>query len=90
MPEQRVRIVAEATALLGTPYSFLDYLALALHRFKVRPKCIEGRVTDSGHLICSQLVDQVYLAAGIHLFADGRMSQDVTPGDIANVLIEAW
>ena len=88
--DQRVRIVAEAEALLGTPYSFLDYLALGLHRFKIRPKFIEKRVTDSGHMICSQLVDQCYLRAGIHLFSDGRLSQDVTPGDIANILIEDW
>lgn len=87
---QRLRIVTEATALLGTPYSFLDYVAIALHRFKIRPKFIEKRVTDSGHMICSQLVDQCYLRAGIHLFADGRLSQDVTPGDLANILIEDW
>ena len=89
-PDQRAQIVAAAESLIGTPYSFLDYLALALHRFKIRPKFIEKRVTDSGHMICSQLVDQCYLRAGIHLFEDGRLSQDVTPGDLANVLIEAW
>lgn len=88
--EQRDSIVAEANKLVGTPYSFLDYLALALHRFGVRPKFIEEYVRDSGHMICSQLVDEVYRRAGIHLFKDGRMSQDVTPGDIANVLIEEW
>ena len=88
--EQRELIVESAVLLLGTPYSFLDYLAIGLHRFKIRPKFIEKRVTDSGHMICSQLVDQCYLRAGIHLFEDGRLSQDVTPGDIANVLIEAW
>ena len=88
--EQRARIIIAAESLLGTPYSFLDYLAIGLHRFKIRPKFIEKRVTDSGHMICSQLVDQCYLRAGVHLFADGRLSQDVTPGDIANVLIEDW
>ena len=88
--EERTRIVMGATNLLGTPYSFLDYLALALHRFKIRPKFVERYITASRHMICSQLVDQVYLAAGIHLFSDGRLSQDVTPGDIANVLIEEW
>ena len=89
-PEERTRIVMAATNLLGTPYSFLDYFALALHRFRIRPKFVERYVTNSGHMICSQLVDQVYLRAGVHLFADGRLSQDVTPGDIANVLIEEW
>ena len=89
-PEERVRIVMAATSLLGTKYSFLDYFALALHRFHIRPKFVERYVTDSGHMICSQLVDRVYLKAGIHLFSDGRLSQDVTPGDLANVLIEEW
>ena len=91
--EQRVQIVAEATKLLGpppTPYSWLDYVAIGLHRFHIRLGFIERYVQDSGHMICSQLVDEVYKRAGVHLFSDGRLPQDVTPGDIANVLIEEW
>jgi len=88
--EQRALIVAEAKKLLGTPYSWLDYAAISLHRFHIRPRFIERYIQDSGHMICSQLVDEVYCRAGIHLFNDGRLPQDVTPGDIANVLIEEW
>ena len=87
---QRLLLVIEATKLLGTPYSWLDYVAIGLHRFHIRPRFIERYVTDSGHMICSQLVDEVYKRAGIQLFNDGRLPQDVTPGDIANVLIEEW
>jgi hypothetical protein len=31
-------------------------------------------------MICSQLVDTILCRAGYHLFADGRLPQDVTPG----------
>lgn len=88
--EQRDSIVAEANKLLGTPYSYLDYLAIALHRFHVRFAFIEDYILNSGHMICSQLTDEVYRRAGIQLFDDGRLPHDVTPGDIANMLIEEW
>jgi len=88
--EQRALIVDEANSLIGTPYSFLDYAAIGLHRLGLRPRFIEKYVSSSAHMICSQLVDYVYCLAGIHLFFDARLSQNVTPGDIANVLIEEW
>lgn len=88
--EQRAFIVQEAKALIGTPYSFLDYAAIGLHRIGIRPRLIERYVSSNAHMICSQLVDYVYCKAGIHLFFDARLSQNVTPGDIANVLIEEW
>lgn len=74
-PEQRDGVTMYATEAIGTPYSFLDYLALATHG-----RILRKRVTDSGHMICSQLVDQVLTMSGYHLFADGRLPQDVTPG----------
>jgi hypothetical protein len=43
-------------------------------------------IADSGHLICSQLVDLCYLRAGAHLFDDGRLPGDVTPGDLWKLL----
>jgi hypothetical protein len=33
-------------------------------------------------LICSQLVDRACELAGVHLFDDGRLSGQVTPGDL--------
>lgn len=82
---QRAELVAAGRALVGTPYSFLDYLSLALLARGRRPKWVVRRVKNSGHLICSQLVDQVYRQVGLQLFADGRDSGDVTPGDLAYV-----
>lgn len=84
--EQRMTIVEEARSLEGLPYSFLDYLALALARFGIKPKWLQKYIADTGHMICSQLCDEVYRRAGIHLFNDGRLPQEVTPGDLFYVL----
>jgi hypothetical protein len=78
-------VVKHAEELLGTPYSFFDYVALAgLHlaprsRFT---KWARKRVQGSKHYICSALVDETYRRAGIHLFTDGRYPGDVMPADL--------
>lgn len=82
----RDRIVSEAMKTLGTPYSFLDYLALVLHRFHIRTPGLKRYIESSGHMICSQLVDRVYANAGVHLFVDGRWCGDVTPADLLTVV----
>lgn len=86
--QQREIIVAMARQYKGTPYSFLDYLAIALLRFGIKPKRLISRVVDSDHLICSQLVTSVYAHAGVDLFNDGTLPWMVTPGDLANRLLE--
>lgn len=85
---ERAGIVREARALIGTPYGFTDYLSLALLHWGIRPEWVKNRIKGRGRMICSQLVDEVYLRAGVHLFHDGRWAQDVTPGDLANLLLE--
>lgn len=84
--DQRKIIIEEAKKLEGTPYSFLDYLALALARFGIKPKRLTKYIASKGHMICSQMVDEVYRRAGVHLFNDGRLSQEVTPGDLLYVI----
>jgi uncharacterized protein YycO len=86
---QRALIVATAESYVGTPYSFIDYLSIALEHWGIRPKFVLKRIKGSKHMICSQLVDQCYQDAGIHLFRDGRWPGDVTPGDLANLLLGA-
>lgn len=74
-----------------TPYSFVDYLALAAHRLTdgQRYKDLEDRtaldryVAGSRRMICSQLVDQCLADAGYHVFTDGRLPQDVMPAELA-------
>lgn len=86
--EQRERVVEHAQACEGVRYGFSAYLHLALSRFGIRWPWLQGYLTRNGRLICSQLVDHVYRKAGVRLFDDGRAPHDVTPGDLANLLIE--
>ncbi|MFB7479539.1 hypothetical protein ACFUEM_08685 [Streptomyces anulatus] len=84
--EQRDAVVVEAVALVGTPYSFLDYASIALAHYRIRPAWVRDYVASTGHLMCSQLVDEVYLRVGLHLFDDGRIPGDVSPGDLWKLL----
>ncbi|WP_037827112.1 hypothetical protein [Streptomyces sp. NRRL F-5630] len=84
--EERAAITLHARSLVGTPYSFLDYASIGLAFYRIRPRWVRDYVADTGHLICSQLVDEVYLRAGVHLFSDGRIPGDVTPGDLWKVV----
>jgi hypothetical protein len=56
----RERVVDIGRGLKGIPYNYLDYLAIGLEHFGVRPKLITNRVRRQDRLICSQLVDFVY------------------------------
>lgn len=83
---QRAAIVVAGRAYLGVPYSWLDYLALAAHRLHLPIPGLRRYVQATGHMICSQLVDQAYHDAGVHLFDDGRWPGYVTPGDLYRLL----
>lgn len=84
--DQRKLIVQHARSLEGLSYSFVDYLAIALARFGIKPQWLQKYIANTGHMICSQLCDEVYRRAGIHLFNDGRLAQEVTPGDLFYIL----
>lgn len=86
---QREWIVYSANALVGTPYSYLDYLSIGLSRWHVRPEFIRDYVSDTRHMICSQLVDYAYECAGVNLFSDGRFPGDVTPADLWRLVARA-
>lgn len=86
--EQSAAIIEEARSLVGTPYGFSDYLALALARFGFRPKWLTNYVEGNNRLICSQLADLAYSRAGLQLFNDGRLPNEVTPGDLVNRYLE--
>lgn len=88
---QRQFIRYHGGSLAGTPYGFSDYLALALHHLAPRARVtarVRAYVKGSGRMICSQLVDEALTRAGYHLFDDGRLPQDVTPGDLYYALAE--
>lgn len=80
--QQRADIVLEARVLEGLPYGWLNYLAIALARFNIRPGWLVKYIASNKSMICSQLSDEVYRRAGIQLFDDGRLPGYVTPGDI--------
>lgn len=86
---QRAVIVQTALGLKGTPYSALDYFAIAGHRLHVPDPggVLRDYIGDTRHMICSQLVDYCYMQAGVHLFNDGRWPGYVTPEDLANVIM---
>lgn len=83
---QRVAIVKAAIGYVGTPYSALDYLAIALHHWRIPIPHLKAYIAATGHMICSQLVDQCYADAGVHLFSDNRWPGYVTPADLAQLL----
>jgi hypothetical protein len=86
-PRQRDRIITAAARYVGTPYSFADYLAIAAHSWHLPlPGLGQRFVADSGHMICSQLVDQCYQDAALHLFDDGRWPGYVRPCDLADLI----
>jgi len=85
--DQRDKIVEEALKLIGTKYSWLDYISLALeHTSFFQPKYLKKYIANTGHMICSQLVDEVYKRAGLQMFNDDRSPGDVTPGDLTYIL----
>lgn len=69
-----------AKKYVGVPYSAEDYFALAAHRLHLPFPGLKKYVADSGHMICSQLVDQCYRDAGKQIFTDNRWPGYVTPG----------
>ena len=73
-----------AQKYVGTKYSFLDYDAIAAHRLHIPVPGLQNYIGDSGHMICSQLVDQAYFDQGCQLFA-GVWQGYVTPLGIYNL-----
>jgi hypothetical protein len=80
--ESRLRVAQAARNMVGVPYSFLDYGSLAVHRFHIPTPMLKRYIANSGHMICSQLVDHAALQGEWHLFEDNRWEGDVTPGDL--------
>jgi cell wall-associated NlpC family hydrolase len=79
---QRSKIATAARGLVGTPYSYVDYGSIGLAAAHIRPRFVRDYVADTGHMICSQLVDYAHFLGGSHLFTDGRIPGDVTPSDL--------
>lgn len=84
-PAQRRAICAVADNYRDVPYSFADYAALAAHRLHLPVPGLREFIGATGHQICSQLCDNAYRGAGVHLFQDVWPGY-VTPMDLWNLL----
>lgn len=71
-----------AESLKGIPYSFLDYQSLVVHRLHLPVPGLEKYIRSTGHMICSQMCDELYNRIGAHIFVDDRWPGDVTPGSL--------
>jgi hypothetical protein len=92
-PGQGQVIAGIARKFENVPYSFLDYDALAAHRFGLKTDFLREYIASSGHMICSQLVDRAYNEGGYHIFTDpSRWDGFVTPGDLylADTVTAPW
>jgi hypothetical protein len=79
-------------SLDGTPYSWLDYAALAAAGLHIPAPHLRAYIKASAHAMCSQLVDLFRLLLGSHLFTGEtpeRWEGDVTPWDLGHLLTQA-
>jgi hypothetical protein len=86
---RRASIVRDARVAFerGYRYAWSTYLYLALYRFGIHSNWVKWAVQQPDQGICSQVCDLLLADNGIHLFADGRLPYDVTPGDLATLAL---
>lgn len=75
-----------AEAMVGSPYSFLDYGAIAAKRLHLPVPGLKDYINSSSHVICSQLAALAYDKAGKSLFP-GYWPGYTTPLDVARLLV---
>jgi hypothetical protein len=83
--DQREQVPTIARELHGTKYGFLGVLALGLAQFGIMLPWVRTRIQRRDELFCSQLVDYGWYLTGFHAYTDGRIPQDVSPGDIGEL-----
>lgn len=84
--DHRDAVTAAALSLEGTPYSFLDYLAIALHRLRIPAPGLRAYIRSGKHAMCSALADRSAALGGWRLYDDGRWDGYVTPEDIWHLI----
>ena len=72
-----------------TPYSALDYFALAALHAHIPYPHLRKFIEAEGHMQCAQLVDFYELKRGWHLFTDHRQPGDVMPYDLGRLLVRS-
>jgi hypothetical protein len=90
-PDERALVPAVASALIGIPYGWPDVFALGLAQLGIRLPSLSRQVARPDRLFCSQLVDLVWRSVGFNAFTDGRLPQNVSPGDLADLaFVSGW
>lgn len=97
---QRDEIAGHACQMVGTPYGYLDIVAIGIGQRRMHLEYVVDpakpladqpwwvrRITSPHTLICSQLADLAYARAGIELFADNRLPGLVSPNDIRGLYL---
>lgn len=80
--DQRSLIQEQSWAADFPRYSWLTYPHLASIRLGLTNEGLSSKLMTSERRICSQLVDERLTKIGYHVFDDGRVYGDVTPGDL--------
>lgn len=86
---QRTLIARAAMSYVGESYNILDIVAIALAQKRLG-HVVDGdewwvkRLSDDHMMICSQLVTNAWIAAGIELFP-GVLPGLVSPGDLGSL-----
>ena len=85
---QRASIVANALSLVGRKYNFQGIFVMFLGCLGLKTKWAAKRLERTARLFCSQDVDQAYYLSGVHLFDDGRLFGQISPGDLADRIMD--
>lgn len=81
-------MASAALSLKDVGYSFLDYVAIEAHSLHIPVPGLQKYIMNTGHVICSQLVDVAAQRAAqtVKLFDDGRWNGFVKPSDLGHLL----
>lgn len=87
--QDKAAIIAAANAKMSLPYNYAIYPALALERLTGHPvpAFIAKWLGRRKNVDCSQLADDIYTAAGKHLFPN-QYPDLVTPGDFYRYAVQ--
>lgn len=80
-------VAAAARKGVGTPYSWLDYFALAAHRLHIPIPGLRTYIESEHHAMCSAFADQCASIGGWKLFRR-RWAGYVTPGALRKLAEE--
>lgn len=77
--DQATTITTYGTSHVGEEYGWITIIAITLELAHIKPRWLLRRLREPGSVICSELVERAYSAAGITLVPDeyiGRVRPD--------------